>query len=288
LSQLDVPPLGVVDDVVPAAPGAPGAARLPKDDGEGGMPAWLGGLIGFALLLVLWEVLALTVFNSVGSGVPTPVSVVTQFWNDLTSGLYGKNVGQTLKEAADGYAVAVVAAVVLAIAFVQVPVIEKSLLRLAVASYCLPLIAVGPILSFALSGDRPQAALAALLVFFPMLVGVVLGLRSADPASLDVVYAAGGGRWSQLYKVRLKAALPSTFAALQIAAPSAILGAIIGEYLGRQPTGLGIMMIDAESSLAISRTWGVALFCAAIAGIGYYVTGVIGRLLTPWARTPTS
>jgi ABC-type nitrate/sulfonate/bicarbonate transport system permease component len=288
LSQLDVPPLDVVDDVVPTAPGAPGAARLPKGDGEGGMPAWLGGLIGFMLLLVLWEVLALTVFNSVGSGVPTPVSVVTQFWHDLTSGLYGKNVGQTLKEAADGYAVAVLGAIVLAIAFVQVPVVEKSLLRLAVASYCLPLIAVGPILSFALSGDRPQAALAALLVFFPMLVGCVLGLRSADPASLDVIRAAGGGRWSQLVKVRLKAALPSTFAALQIAAPSAILGAIIGEYLGRQANGLGIMMIDAETSLSISRTWGIALFCAAIAGVGYYVTGVIGRLLTPWARTPTS
>jgi ABC-type nitrate/sulfonate/bicarbonate transport system permease component len=285
LTQLTDPGLASVPEVAAAA-AAP--TRLPKGDDEGGMPAWAGGLIGFALLLVLWEVLALTVFNSVGSGVPTPVSVVTQFWNDLTSGLYGKNVGQTLKEAADGYAVAVVAAIVLAIAFVQVPVIEKSLLRLAVASYCLPLIAVGPILSFALSGDRPQAALAALLVFFPMLVGVVLGLRSADPASLDVVYAAGGGRWSQLYKVRLKAALPSTFAALQIAAPSAILGAIIGEYLGRQPTGLGIMMIDAETSLSISRTWGIALFCAAIAGIGYYVTGVIGRLLTPWARTPTS
>jgi len=288
LSQLEVPPLGVVDDVVPAAPGAPGAARLPKGDGEGGMPAWLGGLIGFALLLVLWEVLALTVFNSVGSGVPTPVSVVTQFWNDLTSGLYGRNVGQTLKEAAQGYVIANVAAIVLAIAFVQVPVIEKALLRLAIASYCLPLIAVGPILSFALSGDRPQAALAALLVFFPTLVGVVLGLRSADPASLDVIYAAGGGRWSQLVKVRLRAALPNTFAALKIAAPSAILGAIIGEYLGRQPNGLGIMMIDAESSLNISRTWGVALFCAAIAGVCYYLTGVLGHLMTPWARNTRS
>ncbi len=281
-----MPELGALD-VVPAAPGVAPVGRLPKGDDEGGMPSWVGGLIGAALLLVLWEVLALTVFNSIGSGVPTPVSVVTQFWKDLTNGLYGRNVGQTLKEAASGYLVANVAAILLGIAFVQVPAVEKALLRLAIASYCLPLIAVGPILSFALSGDRPQAALAALLVFFPTLIGVVLGLRSADPNSLDVIRAAGGGRWSQLGKVRLKAALPSTFAALQIAAPSAILGAIIGEYLGRQPTGLGIMMIDAESSLAIARTWGVALFCAAIAGFGYYVTGVIGKLLTPWARART-
>jgi len=287
LSQLTSPGLANLSDVV-EAPGAPGAAKAPRAEGEGGMPAWLGGLIGAGLLLVLWEVLALTAFNSLGSGVPTPVSVVTQFWHDMGSGLYGRNVGQTIKEAADGYLVANVAAIALGIAFVLVPVVEKALLRLAIASYCLPLIAVGPILSFALSGDRPQAALAALLVFFPTLIGVVLGLRSADPASLDVIRAAGGGRWTQLLKVRLKAALPSTFAALQIAAPSAILGAIIGEYLGRQPTGLGIMMIDAESSLSIARTWGVALFCAALAGVGYYVTGVIGRLLTPWARAKTA
>jgi ABC-type nitrate/sulfonate/bicarbonate transport system permease component len=266
-------------------PGAPGQVLAPaRSDDEGGMPAWLGGLIGTLLLLGIWEVLALTVFNSIGSGVPTPVSVVTQFWNDLTSGLYGRNVGQTLKEAANGYLVGNLLAIGLGIAFVLVPFLEKALLRLAIASYCLPLIAVGPILSFALSGDRPQSALAALLVFFPTLVGVVLGLRSVDQASLDLIYAAGGGRWAQLVKARLKAALPSTFAALQIAAPSAILGAIIGEYLGRQNTGLGIMMIDAETSLSVSRTWGIALFCAAIAGTAYFLTGVIGKLLTPWAR----
>ena len=283
MSQVGLSGVEAIGNVASEAPGD-AQITLPKDDTEGGMPAWLGGTIGIVLLLGVWEILALTVFNSVGSGVPTPVSVVTQFWHDMGNGLYGRNVGQTMKEAFNGYWVANVVAIGLGIAFVQVPLVEKALLRLAIASYCLPLIAVAPILSFALSGDRPQSALAALLVFFPTLIGVVLGLRSADPAALDVIRASGGGSWAQLVKVRLRAALPSTFAALQIAAPSAILGAIIGEYLGRQPTGLGIMMIDAESSLDISRTWGVALFCAAIAGIGYLLTGVIGRLLTPWAR----
>jgi ABC-type nitrate/sulfonate/bicarbonate transport system permease component len=260
---------------------------IPQADRDG-IPGWLGGTIGTVLLIALWEILAITVFHKVGSGVPRPNDVVTKFWHDWGSGLYGRNIGQTMKEAATGYAFAVVVAIVLAIAFVQVPIIEKALLRIAIASYCLPIIAIAPILTFALQGDRPKSALAALLVFFPTLVGVVLGLRSADRAALDMIRAVGGGSWAQLRKVRLRAALPSTFTALQVAAPSAILGAIVGEFLGGQGNGLGIMMIDSEGSLEIARTWGIALLCTAMAGLGYFLTGVIGRFVAPWAPRRTA
>ena len=165
----------VADALGSAAP-VPGL-QLPRE--KTGLPAWLGGMIGTILLVGLWELLALTVFHKIGSGVPTPTSVVSKGWSDVRSGLYGRNVRQTLKEAATGYVVANILAIVLAIAFVQVPVIEKALLRIAIASYCLPIIAIGPILSFILHGDAPKSALAGLLVFFPTLVGCAVGLRSA-------------------------------------------------------------------------------------------------------------
>jgi len=261
-----------------------GAARAD----ETGRPAWVSGTIGFVLMIVVWEILALTVFHKVGSGVPTPTSVVTKFWSDVTSGLYSRNFGQTMKEAATGFIVANVLAIVLAIAFVQIPLIEKALLRIAIASYCLPIIAIGPIFSIVLHGDAPQSALAGLLVFFPTLVGVAVGLRSADKSALDLIRAVGGGSWRQLTKVRLRAALPNTFAALQIAAPSAILGAIVGEFLGQRGNGLGIMMIDAEGALEIARTWGIALVCTIVAGLLYLLIGMIGRAVAPWAPRRTS
>lgn len=244
---------------------------------------YLAGLAGFVFLIVVWEVLAVTVFDHVGSGVPTPTSVVSTFVKDWGSGLYGRNVGQTLKEAATGYLVANVLAIVLGVAFVQLPVVEKALLRIAIASYCLPIIAIGPILTFVLHGSAPQSALAGLLVFFPSLVGVVVGLRSVDRQALDLVRAYGGGSWAQLVKLRLRAALPSAFSGFQIAAPSALLGAIVGEFLGQQGSGLGIMMIDAEEALQIDRTWGIALFCTIAAGLAYLVVGLIGRAVAPWA-----
>ena len=262
------------------------AARAATE--PGGRPAWVSGGIGAVLIIIVWEILAVTVFHKVGSGVPTPTSVVTKFWSDVTSGLYGRNFWQTMKEAATGFVVANVLAIALGIAFVQVPLVEQALLRIAIASYCLPIIAIGPIFSIVLHGDAPQSALAGLLVFFPSLIGVVVGLRSADRYALDLIRANGGGSWTQLTKVRLRAALPSTFAALQIAAPSAILGAIVGEFLGQRGNGLGIMMIDAEGSLEIARTWGIALVCTIVAGLLYLAIGAIGRAAAPWAPRTVS
>ena len=122
----------------------------------------------------------------------------------------------------------------LAIAFVQIPLVERALLQLALASYCLPVIAIGPVLAVLFSGDTPKVILAALSVIFTTLIGTLVGLRSADRTSLDLIRAYGGGSWTQLWKVRLRASLPSMFAGLRIAAPAAMLGAIIGEYLGRR------------------------------------------------------
>ncbi len=149
-------------------------------------------------------------------------------------------------------------------------------------SYCIPIIAIGPILQITFDGETPKIILAAMAVFFTTLVGVMVGLRSAEPVMFDVIRAYGGGRVSELYKVRIRAALPSLFAALRIAAPAAILGAIIGEYLGGE-SGLGIAMIASQTGLQIARTWGIALVAGLLAGVAYAVTAMIGRALTPWA-----
>jgi ABC-type nitrate/sulfonate/bicarbonate transport system permease component len=97
-----------------------------------------------------------------------------------------------------------------------------------------------------------------------------------------MVHAYGGGAFRKLTKVRLRAALPSLFAALQIAAPAAILGAIIGDYFGAE-RGLGVAMVAAQTGLEIPRTWGLSIAAAALAGVAYGITGLVGRLVSPWA-----
>jgi ABC-type nitrate/sulfonate/bicarbonate transport system permease component len=240
----------------------------------------IGGAIGVVAILALWWLLAVTVLSS-GRAVPTPWAVVRQIGHDGWT-FYGPNVRATAAEAAKGFLWGNLAAIGLAAVVLLVPPVEALAMQLGLMSYCIPIIAVGPILVVAFSGRTPMVALAALSVFFTTLVGSTVGLRAADPVSLDVVRAYGGGRWQQLRRVQVVSALPGMLTALKIAAPAALLGAIIGEFLGNVDSGLGVSMTIAEQQLSVARTWGIALVAAAVAGVAYGVISLVGRVLTPW------
>ncbi len=257
----------------------PGRSR---DDRDGSRwPRWAAGLIGLLIVLGVWELLGLTVFSSSGI-VPPPTAIVSQMTKDGWH-FYWPNLQTTMQEAAYGWLWGNALAIALAVAFLAVPIIEKPLIRLSVVTYCLPIIAVGTIFQIVFKGQTPKIILAAMSVFFTTLIGMLVGLRSADPTSLELVHCYGGGRIAQLVKVRLKVCLPNLFAALRIAAPAAVLGAIIGEYLGGE-NGLGVAMINSEQALQVERTWGIALVATLVAGLGYAATAFIGRRLTPWAK----
>ncbi|MBW8485653.1 ABC transporter permease [Actinomadura parmotrematis] len=249
------------------------------------VPGWVSPLAGVVGVLAAWELLALTVFGG-GNAVPTPQGVVSQLADDGWA-FYGPHVRGTASEALRGFLWGNAVAVAMALLVILVPPLERVVTQLAVASYCLPIIAVGPILTVVFDGDTPMVALSALSVVFTTLIGMLAGLRAADKASLDVVRAYGGGRWALLRRVRLTAALPAAFTALKIAAPAAVLGAIIGEFMGRVPAGLGLAMIVAQQQLNVERTWGVALVAGALAGAAYALIALAGRLATPWARAGT-
>jgi sulfonate transport system permease protein len=248
-----------------------------------GRPAWSDGLLGAIAVLALWQLLAVTVLAA-SRVVPAPMDVVSQLWLDRDS--YPPNVTATLRVALIGYVVGNLIAILLGVLCDLVPAIESPVLRLAIACFNIPLVAIAPILIVVLPGDGPKIALAALSVFFTTLIATGLGLRGADPTSLDVVRAAGGGVWMRLRKVKVWAALPSILGGLRVAAPAALLGAIIGEYLGTQE-GLGAAMIQAQSSFAVARTWGIALVVAALAGGLYLGATTLALVLTPWAGQTT-
>ena len=244
------------------------------------MRRYVGGVVGILGVLAVWQLLGSTVFDE-NNAVPPPTAIVSQIREDGWD-LYSANLTTTAQEAAWGWVWGNAFAMVCAALFVLLPFTEKALMRLAIASYCLPVIAIGPILLIVFGADTARVTLAAMSVYFTTLMGMLLGLRSADQTSLDLVHAYGGGGWAKLRKVRLWACLPSLFAGLRIAAPAAVLGAIIGEYLGGE-SGLGIAMIASQQGLLIERTWALAMVATGAAALGYAATALVGRLLTPWA-----
>lgn len=244
------------------------------------------GAAGLAALVALWWLAAATFLA--GTSVPTPAGVVTGLVDDGLE-FYRANFVVTVEEAARGFLYGNVAALLLASLVLLVPFLEGVITQVAVISYCIPLVAITPIL-YIVIGPPPSGepsgtavALAALSVFFTTVVGALLGFRSADRTSLDVVTAYGGGRWQQLRRVQLVSSLPSILASLQIAAPAAFLGAILGEYIGGVDRGVGPALVNAQQNLNSERAWGIALVCALVAGLGYAFFGLLGRLVTPWS-----
>jgi ABC-type nitrate/sulfonate/bicarbonate transport system permease component len=180
------------------------------------VPGWLAGIIGTVVLVGAWWALSVTVFTpppgTTFTPVPSPLAVFTQMADDGVLAYWG--VFQvTITEALIGFAWGNAIALLLAATVLLVPRIETVVTQIAVVSYCLPVVAVGGIAIVILGGAKhpgdPSATaifLAALAVFFTTVVGALLGFKAADPASLDVVRVFGGGRFTQLTKVRLIAA----------------------------------------------------------------------------------
>ncbi|MCU1344580.1 MAG: binding-protein-dependent transport system inner rane component [Acidimicrobiia bacterium] len=260
----------------------PGIAAPTPGEAPGRLsrPRWATSVLGIVAFLLIWQLLGATVMAKSGS-VPTPLEVARQMNRDGFS-FYWRNASTTVSAAFKGWLWGNSLAIALALLVLVTPLIERPLLQLGITSYCLPIVAIGPVFAIVFTGETPKVILAAMSVFFTTLISSIMGLRSADPASLDLIHAYGGGTFKKLVKVRLRSALPNLFSALRIAAPAAILGAIIGEYLGAE-RGLGVAMINSQQGLEVSRTWALAIVATAVAGIAYAITAFIGRLVTPWA-----
>jgi len=242
---------------------------------------WVTTLVVTLLLLVLWEVAAdlwltrLGVLASPTAIIQSLVETPDLYWGALTS---------TAWIAVRGWFWGNLAAVLVAILFVQVPVFESLFLRLALALFCLPLVAVNPLLQLTFDPDTAKVVLAALSVFFTTLVGTMLGLRSADGGPLTMVAAWGGRGLSALRFVRLPSGLPSMLTGLQIGAAAAVLGAIFGEFIGAK-AGLGVLLINGLMSLDLARVWSVALLATVMAAVPYGLFGLLRRWLTPWSAS---
>ena len=254
------------------------------------VPGWLAGVIGLVSLLALWWVFALAFSPDRGTytPVPSPFAVFGQLAEDGLGAYWGP-FEVTITEAAYGFVWGNSLALLIASTVLLFPRLEPVIVQIAVVSYCLPLVAVGGIAIVVLggatkAGDPSSTAifLAALAVFFTTVVGALLGFKSADRASIDVVRVYGGGRLTQLRKVRLVAALPAILNALQIAVPTAFLGAVLGEYMGATDRSVGSTLIRLQGNLDSERVWAVFLLCAAVAMIGYGALGLVSRLVTPW------
>lgn len=242
---------------------------------------WYAGVLGIIGLILLWWVAgALEWFHGT---IPTPGAVLATI-ADTGASFYLDNFSSTVELALRGFLWGNGLAIGLAVLVVLIPPIEGLATQLAIISYCTPIIAVAPIIQVAFAQVQTMIVfLAAISVFFTTMIGTVSGLRSPARGSLDLVKVYGGGRMSQLWRVRAVSALPSTLAAVKIAAPAAVLGAVLGEFLAMPDRGAGPAMIVAQQRGDIPEVWAIALLSGAIAGVAYAAISVVARFATRWS-----
>ena len=232
---------------------------------------------GLWVLLVLlgWEVLARLSASAFVIAAPSQI-----LHNSVThADLLWRAFLTTLWAAARGFVWGNLAGVTLALVAVVLPRSERLLSTLALLVFCLPLVATGPILRVLYGpGDGPQVTLAALAVYYTTFLPVLVGLRAVPQGWRDLVRSYGRGGMTLLREVRLPAALPYAVAGLQIAAPAAFLGAMVGEFTGAE-RGLGVLTVRAMRALDLPATWSIAVIAAGASVAAFAAIGALGRRL---------
>ncbi|MET0426374.1 MAG: ABC transporter permease [Actinoplanes sp.] len=161
----------------------------------------------------------------------------------------------TALDAVIGLVGGTIAALVTAVAFTLWRSVEQTLLPIAMALRAVPLVAMTPLIALIFGrGLVAVTVIAGIVTFFPVLVNVSLALRSVPGSSMDLMRAYGASPISTLRRVQLPGALPALFAAMRVAAPLALVGALLAEWLATGK-GLGYLMLAAVTTFELDRMW---------------------------------
>lgn len=194
----------------------------------------------------------------------------------------------TWREAAIGFALGTVLGLVLATIFVHFRLMERAFVPYVVASQTIPIIALAPMIVFALGqGVLSVVVIATYLTFFPVTIAMIRGLRNVDPRALELMRSYAASRSAVYWKLRLPASLPYLFTALKIAATVSIVGAIIGEDTGAIQQGLGRVITTFNSYYITGpeKLW-ASILAAALLGIAFYSCILVVERLVLRGRSP--
>ncbi len=242
----------------------------------------------FATVMLLWEFLvpALGVDDYV---LPRPSQIVDALVTQLSDTLFWTHLKITVLESLYGFLLGVGAALFLGTAISQVRLVGKTLMPYVVAFQTVPKVALAPLFVVWFGfGMTSKVVMAAVISFFPMLVNVIEGLRSADADRVQMLTVFGASRFDVFRRVRLPSALPFIFAGLDIGIVFAILGAVVGEFIGAKE-GLGYLLLQTNYNFDIAGMFAVLVVLSLLGLIAHFIIRVARKRFVFWAEdnTPT-
>lgn len=235
------------------------------------------------ILLLVWQLFTMLKIYPAFI-IPPPLSVLEKFQEVLLDGTLWAHTQVTLVAVLAGLGSGLIAALVLGYLIAKNPLLENLLSPLIVGFQSAPVVAYAPLLVIWFgSGPTSKIVTSALIVFFPMLINTIVGIRNVSPSLRDLMRSMQATRWQTFTKLEIPAALPVLISGLKISATLAVIGAVVGEFVSAT-AGLGVLVTLARSQYDTPLVLVAVLTMTVIARLLYSVVGLLERRLLYWQR----
>ena len=237
----------------------------------------------FVFVVVLWENLInkLEVKETI---LPTPSRIYESLLVQFDSAFFWNNLRVTSQEALLGFIAATIFAVIAGTFISQIKIVEKTALPYLVGFQAIPKVALAPIFLIWFGfGQTSKIVMAAIIAFFPILINIIEGLKSADNDQIRMLRVFGASRTQIFFKVQVPAALPFFFAGLDVGILLAILGAVVGEFLGSQE-GLGNMVLVAQYNFETPAMFAILLVLSVMGIVAHIIVKAFQRKFAFWGE----
>jgi NitT/TauT family transport system permease protein len=213
---------------------------------------------------------------------PSPVAVGHKWWLLYRNGSLWHHTSTTLQEALLGFGVAFVVGVGLGYPLARFNTFDALVGPYVAVSQAMPVIAFAPLLVvwFGL-GLLPKVIICALIVFFPIIVNTIVGLRSIDPTLIEASWSMGANDWQTLWYVEIPLMLRPLLGGIKMGLTLSMTGAMVAEFVASS-AGLGYMMTLGRTAYDIPMVFVAALMMALVATLGYVGISLLERVLVTW------
>ncbi|GAA3796232.1 MULTISPECIES: ABC transporter permease [Amycolatopsis] len=242
---------------------------------------WVSTPLILVVFFLLWDVFVRV--NGMSELVlPRPGTVFASLGELVTTGDTWYHARVTAIETISGFAIALVAGVAAGVVLGKVRWMERSLRPLIVASQVVPKVALIPLFVIWFGfGITSKVIMAAMLAFFPIMLNVQLGVRSVEAGQRDVMRSLNANRWQTFNHLEFKSTLPYVFAGMEVGIVLAIIGTIVGEYLGGSE-GLGYLVVRTLNALDAPALFAVIILLSVLGLLLYFVVNGLKRFFIPW------
>lgn len=235
----------------------------------------------FVTLIVLW-LLAIRLFDIREYLLPGPRAVLQAMLGDEIP--WSRHIWVTALEIIGAFLIAAAAGVLLGLAIAWSPLMARTLTPFLVFVNTLPKVAVAPLFLIWMGyGILPNMMIGALIGFFPVVINTSVGLTQIDQDLIDLGRVFNAPKWKVFVKIRIPNAYPYILSALKITATSAVVGAIVGEFVASQ-RGLGYVIITSQSTMNTPVAFAALVWVSILGLVLFGVVAALSRMLAPWAK----